>query len=67
MFSCECSEIFKNTFFTEHLRATASECNIKTTKMKTNMAMTSIYCLVSKSWAKIVFYVVIRNKTTELS
>ena len=67
MFSCECSEIFKNAFFTEHLRATASECNIKNTKMKTNVVMASIYCLVSKSWAKIVFYVVIRSKTTELS
>ena len=25
MFSCEFCEIFKNTFFTEHLRTTASE------------------------------------------
>ena len=25
VFSCEFCEIFKNTFFTEHLRATASE------------------------------------------
>ena len=25
MFSCEFSEIFKNTFFTEHLRTTASD------------------------------------------
>ena len=28
MFSCEFCEIFKNTFFTEHLRTTASE-NVK--------------------------------------
>ena len=27
MFSCEFCEIFKNTFFTEHLWATASNCN----------------------------------------
>ena len=26
VFSCKFREIFKNTFFTEHLRATASEC-----------------------------------------
>ena len=26
VFSCEFSEISKNTFFTEHLRATASGC-----------------------------------------
>ena len=25
LFSCEFGEFFKNTFFTEHLRATASE------------------------------------------
>ena len=28
MFSCEFCEIFKNTFFTEHLRATASEASL---------------------------------------
>ena len=29
MFSCEFCEIFKNTFFTEHLWTTASECFMK--------------------------------------
>ena len=29
VFSCEFCEIFKNTFFTEHFRATASDCKWK--------------------------------------
>ena len=35
VFSCEFCEISKNTFFTEHLRATASECwhHMKTSQM----------------------------------
>ena len=32
VFSCEFSKIFKNTFFTEHLRATASKYRSVTTK-----------------------------------
>ena len=29
MFSCEFCEIFKNTFFTEHLRVTASDIRMQ--------------------------------------
>ena len=31
-------------------------------KIKKNVAMASFYCLVSKIWGKIVFYIVIRRK-----
>ena len=35
---------------------------IRLQKMKKNVAMTSFYCLVSKIWKKIVFFVVIRRE-----
>ena len=34
MFSCEFSEISKNTFFIEHLLATASEIRVSNFKLK---------------------------------
>ena len=33
VFSCEFCEISKNTFFTEHLRTTASSCLVKTNRV----------------------------------
>ena len=35
---------------------------IRLQKMKKNVAMASFYCLVSKIWKKIVFYVVIKRE-----
>ena len=37
VFSCEFWAIFKNTFFTEHLRTTASASFITTIKLKNNL------------------------------
>ena len=40
MFSCEFCEIFKNTFFTEHLRRSASDFHTKDSIVK------EIYCIL---------------------
>ena len=53
MFSCEFCEIFKNTFFTEHLRATASGTWDKLSKA---------LFLERKSWERWSIYVCIYKK-----
>ena len=54
MFSCEYCEIFKNTFYTEHARATASWLNLKMF-LKDYRQNVSLFCLV-----KDAFYVCLR-------
>ena len=57
VFSCEFCEIFKNTFFTEHLRTTASRCKQREKKNKIKYIrckqrdeknLKSTYCLSQK-------------------
>ena len=56
VFSCEFCEIFKNTFFTEHLRTTASTSNKDSLSFRKNALCKNVWLIILKVFYIFIFF-----------